>query len=153
MRNKSLVPEGYKKPEYTGYVVRIESPLTMRLSKKPKKRPVPLNLNTYRNLNRYDHADLKKSYTQYMYKTVKESYDRDTPMKRAVVTCYLQAGSNVKFDVANVGSIVDKYLCDCLTKYGVLQEDNYTVIPEVKYAFVGVKPNEPKAIILIEEIK
>ena len=59
--------------------------------------------------------------------------------------------SKRKFDLMNIGCIVDKYFSDTLVACGILEDDNMDFIPEVTFSFGG--HTEEKESYCIVEIK
>lgn len=57
------------------------------------------------------------------------------------------------FDIANVGSVIDKFFCDAVTELNKWEDDNYKQIPKVIYAFGSIDKTNPRCEIHIEEIK
>ena len=47
-------------------------------------------------------------------------------------------------DVSNPCSVIDKFTCDALSHYGVIEDDNYEVIRRVTYDFGGVDREHPR---------
>lgn len=57
-----------------------------------------------------------------------------------------------RLDVMNVGSIVDKYFSDCLTEYGIIEDDDYTHIDFASFGFGGLATEE-HVLVTITEIE
>lgn len=101
--------------------------------KKSKKKFFHLNLNQYRNAHHRTLSKVKNDFTEEVLPLVKH-----IPfLKKIRIEYYLFVGSRQSCDVPNVCSIVDKFFQDTLTKAGVLEDDNYKIVPEVSYHFGG----------------
>jgi hypothetical protein len=53
-------------------------------------------------------------------------------------TYTITSANQRKFDVANMLSVIDKFTCDALVKWGFLPDDNWQYLKEVVYKFGGV---------------
>lgn len=52
-------------------------------------------------------------------------------------------------DLMNVGSVVDKFFCDCLVKAGIIPDDNCEYLNSVRFYFGGWDKENPRAIVEI----
>ncbi len=120
-------------------------PLKVDLSKKSH---VNLNLNWYRNAHFYTLNTSKVLFKEQIWDQLK-----DLPFFTSVRLKYvIYPGSKRLLDVANIGSIIDKYFCDAMTESEHWEDDNYTVVKEVTYAFGEIDKNNPRAEVFIQEI-
>lgn len=60
--------------------------------------------------------------------------------------------TRAKFDVGNIGSIVEKFFLDALVEFGKLEDDNYVFCPTITYTFGEVDKLNPRVEIHINEI-
>ncbi len=119
----------------------------MRVKTSSKKKQA-LNLNVYRNLpHRSAHAQKKK------FEELAKKLLRGIP-PLGVITLHYEVCVETKrrLDVMNVGSIIDKYFSDCLTFHGIIKDDDYKHIPEVKFTFGGFVDKE-HVLVTITEIE
>ena len=72
--------------------------------------------------------------------------------KPIVITYTIYPKTRRLFDVANVGSVIDKFFSDCLVELGKLEDDNYKWIPKIVYQFGEVDKAYPRCEITIQEI-
>ena len=93
------------------------------------KRRVYLNLGVYRNLHYQTANKSKQAFKQIMAPQIA----RLPFYEQCEISYTLFPGTNRLCDVANICSIVDKYLCDALVELGKLPEDHYKHLPEVRY--------------------
>ena len=113
--------------------------------------------NWFLNLNNYTQASknasyrnsLKQKYHQLIKPIVKE-LDKIEGAVKIQFTIYRH--NNVKFDIGNVGAIIDKFTSDCLVDCGVIADDNYTIVKSVEYIFGGVDKHHPRCEIVITKI-
>lgn len=119
----------------------IDLPLTIKLGRKD----YALNLNIYRNAYYRTLNDIKVKFTEEVtpqilnlptYKTVSLIYTLYPKTKRLC-------------DVANICSIVDKFFCDVLVKNHKLEDDNYTIVKDVKYQIGKVDKENPRVTVTI----
>lgn len=122
-------------------MIEIDLPLTIKLGRKQ----YALNLNFYRNAYYRTLNDMKVKFTEEItpkilnlpfYKTVSLTYTLYPKSKRLC-------------DVANVCSIVDKFFCDALVKNQKLEDDNYTIVKDVKYQFGEIDKENPRVTVTI----
>lgn len=126
-------------------VYRVVLPLRVDLSKKSH---INLNLNWYRNAHFYTLNSSKVLFKEQIWDQLK-----DLPFFTSVRLKYvIYPGSKRLLDVANVGSVIDKYFCDAMTESEHWEDDNYTVVKEVTYAFGEIDKANPRAEVFIEEL-
>jgi len=128
--------------------IRFDIPLEIILPRKTKK-----DVNIILNLNNY-----KTTY----YKTLNAAKQKFTdevviPEFKADiihVDYSIYAKSRHIFDVSNVVSVLDKFLCDTIVKRGFIPDDNYNHVPEAPSGrFIEVDKNNPRAEVTITIIK
>lgn len=136
--------------------MRIILPLTVTLLRKKKPNKVwILNLNSYRNTHFQILNNAKVAYKENLRCAFFEG-DRRTPgmnlddlIPPYHFTYTIYSGSNRKFDLANVLSIVQKFTDDALIELGIITDDSFKVIPEITYRFGGVDKGNPRVELLI----
>lgn len=119
--------------------------MRMNVSKSKVK---PLNMNVYRNLHFHS-----LNYQKKAFKELVEPLLRDLPRMEQIELRY-QIFPKTKrlFDVVNVASIVDKYFSDALSEIGIIPDDNYLHIPDVRIGFGGFA-DEEYVLVTITETK
>lgn len=123
-------------------MIEIELPLEIWVS--PKKKFI-LNLNNYRNAHYQTLNTAKKKYKNFIWYTLPDvTYSNPV---RLTYTIYPKR----KCDIANVGSVVDKFACDVLVEKGILPDDNFDHVVEVSYRFGGVDKQNQRVVLTIEE--
>jgi len=123
------------------------------VSKEPHGRPFKpfyLNLNGLINIakNTFKRNSIKQRYTYNIREIVKRLPKISCPVKIIFVVHGKNKGL---FDVGNVGSVADKFLCDALVKYKIIDEDNYKFVPRVEYIYGGVDVKNPTCDVYIYE--
>jgi len=115
---------------------------------KHKWKPFYLNLNNLINLAKNTHSrnQTKKNYTKLIQPIIMGLDEIQGPVK---IIYEIYAKSKALFDIGNVGSVVDKFVCDALVSEGVLEDDNIYIIPRVEFVFAGVDVKNPRAEITI----
>lgn len=120
----------------------IHSPFRIPIS---EKKVFALNLNVYRNTNHWDLNKAKKAYKELMCEPILK-----LPIfNKITLTLVMYPKTRAKFDVGNVGSVVEKFFLDALTEFGKLEDDNYVFCPTVTYTFGEVDKNNPRVEIHI----
>jgi len=137
----------------------------MKLEKEIQRFSVPIFFNKcktkksnwFLNLNNYTQASkntsyrnsLKKKYAEIIRPVIKHLEPIKEPVK-IIYTIYRH--NKTKFDIGNVGAIVDKFTCDVLVDCGILEDDNYDYVKAVEYVWGGVDKDNPRADIEIIEL-
>ena len=135
-------------------VIVFSVPLSVhyRTSKRGKKvHEFKLNLNEYRNLH-YIHLNAaKQQFNHDIFYTVRDfkSHELAPPYR---VTYQLWAPFRVQLDLMNVCSVVDKFVCDALVKYGILIDDSYQYITAVDSRFAGIDKANPRVVVTLESV-
>lgn len=114
-------------------------------SKEGKPKVFSLNLNIYRNSNKFILNKAKQCYSELMTEPVKNLPN----FNKIKLEYVLYTGSNRKVDIMNILSITDKFFCDVLTKLGKLPDDNYQYLDYVSFKFGGVDKINPRIEIYI----
>lgn len=126
--------------------LKLTLPLKVVLPRKTKKdKNVYLNLNTYRNLHYIINNDVKKVFKEDLRENL-EGIDLGDKIN---IHYTYYANSNRKSDVANMCVVVDKFLCDALSEYGCIPDDNYDHVPEVRYSYGGVEKGNGRVEVTI----
>ena len=106
----------------------------------------PLNLNHYRNAHYRVNHKAKVEFAKQMIPMV-----QDLPQLDKIKLTYVVYFAQKRGDVANVGSIADKFFCDVLVEAKKITDDDYKHIPEVTYKYGGIsKP--PRIEVIIEQL-
>ena len=115
--------------------------------KKSKLKYFQLNMNNYRNAHYMVLNNTKREFSRIMDERYPEKIK---PLQMQIRTEYvIYCQTKIKFDIGNVGSIVQKYFEDWLVGRGVIPDDNITVIPSCEYNFGGVDKDDPRAEIFV----
>lgn len=124
----------------------ITCPVSVPVSKKGKL--YILNLNVYRNTHFLVLNKAKESFREIVTPLL-----RDIPsLQRVKLTFTHFPGSNRLCDTSNVCAVVDKFFCDALVTAGKLEDDNYTILPNVHYEHGHVDKGNGRVEVLIEPI-
>lgn len=124
----------------------IELPLYLVVGKRnPKK--VPLNLNHYRNAHFHLLNSMKIAFKALVQKQIFDFIEtQGKPSEPVKIYYQLFLPSKRKADISNILSIVDKYFQDALVECGFLEDDNYTIIPQIAYEFIAIDKENPRAV-------
>lgn len=124
---------------------RLSLPLTVEMSRMKYR----LNLNVYQRTNHYLLNSVKKKF-----------YDEITPqlldipqLEKVELHYTYYPKTYRRCDVMNVGTVVDKFLCDSLVWANILRDDCYEVIPYITFNFGGVDKENPRVEVVIKEIE
>lgn len=77
-------------------------------------------------------------YTEHL-RGVLSNLPKLEPPIRLVYT--LTTKDNRGRDLGNMCYIVDKFFCDALVHYGLIEDDNYFIIPKIWFNFKGLDKN------------
>ena len=115
----------------------IYCPLFVMVSSRKK---FILNLNNYRNLNRFSLNKAKKAYFQ----DVKYQVSKLPIWQRVAVKFTMYPRDNRTIDTSNVCSIHDKFLMDVIVTMGKLPDDDYHHDIKKVYLFGCVDRQNPR---------
>lgn len=121
-----------------------------RNSKKTRSgvKNIYFNLNQYRNWNHHASHSYKDEYELKLYDQLR-TY---TFVEIEKITYKFYAHQK-NVDLSNVCSIHDKFFCDAMTRFGVIQDDNISVIKKVEYEFIEVDKKNPRVEIYVKAIR
>jgi len=116
-------------------------PLSVPVS---KKKQVALNLNVYRNLHYQANNKAKKAVKDILRSELAEcGFMNQTYPLRFIYIIYRK--TNRAIDLMNIGSILDKYVCDALVEMGLIPDDNVKYISRVEFIDGGIDKLNPHA--------
>lgn len=127
---------------------RLESPLEVvyGASKKTgKEYKFRLNLNQYRNTHYIILNKAKAAYKDLM----KIQIDRLPSLNQVRIEYKVFPATKRIFDLSNVCTVVDKFLCDALVELGKLPDDNFNHLPEIIYSYGSVDKDNPRVEVSI----
>lgn len=131
-------------------MIKITAPIKIVLLRKTKKnKTVHINLNNYRNQNRFLEGTVKKKYCELM-KDQLFGLVFSKPINVQYVVYYGRGG---KHDRSNVLSIVEKYFLDALTHYNCIPDDNDDYVYSSHYYTGGIDREFPRVEITITEVE
>lgn len=116
---------------------------------KSKNKLFSLNLNTYRNENRFALDTAKVNFKKIMEEQIREL----PKFTKVQITYVFYPGTKHLSDVGNTCSIVDKFFADALVELGKLPDDNYLYIPELVFRMGSIDRENPRVEIFIKEIE
>jgi len=128
-------------------------PLTVTIPRKTKPgKKYSLGLNNYRNWQHHESNALKILYKEIVAKAVEKAEGKlgKPPYKFTYTIFY---STKRLFDLANIGAVVQKFADDALIELKLLEDDNYTFIPEIEYKFGGIDKENPRAELIISEFR
>ena len=115
-------------------------PLSVPVS---KRKQVALNLNVYRNLHYQTNNKAKHAMKDVLHRElVGCGLLQDFPCK-FVYTIYRKNNRGV--DLMNIGSVLDKHVCDALVEMRLIPDDNIKYIACVEFIDGGVDKLNPHA--------
>lgn len=127
--------------------MKIILPLSVTLPRKKGDKIWICNLNNYRNTHFQILNQVKIAYALQIDKELQSVDFINGPI---LLTYTVFAGSNRKFDLSNVCSVIDKFVCDAMVAQGIIKDDNYKIIREVVYKFGGIDKENPRCELMIE---
>ena len=108
-----------------------------------KKKQIALNLNVYRNLHYQTNNKAKHNMSDLLRSEIVGcGLIQDFPVK-FIYTIYRKTHRAV--DLMNIGSVVDKFVCDALVQMRLLPDDSTKYISNVEFVDGGVDKNNPHA--------
>jgi len=121
--------------------IKIKLPLYVILPRKTKEdKKAIINLNNYPHWHYITYNQIKK-----IYKALLEDQLAGLKLKGKIKISYtLFKGSNRKSDRANVLAVQDKFFCDALTEYGVIEDDNDDIIDSQHFSPTQIDKEDPR---------
>jgi hypothetical protein len=110
----------------------VELPYKVTLGKN-KRKSYSLNLNAYRNWQHY----LKNSIKQKFHKEITPLLPNIRIQNKVKIVYEIYSPNKRRFDIMNVGSIVDKMFSDSLVEAKILPDDSYEYIDNVEVVYKG----------------
>jgi hypothetical protein len=131
-------------------VATLSSPLVVYLPRKTMKdKSWILNLNVYRNTNRFTLNDVKVLYKGLM----QEQLAKLPEMEKVAVRFILFPRTCHETDTPNVCCIHDKFFMDALVSAKKLPDDTFKYYVETSYKFGQVDKANPRVDIEIYQVK
>lgn len=121
---------------------KISLPLRVSYSKNKK---LSLNLNIYRNTH---HQILNKAKVQFA-EDIQKQLVNIPKIPRVALTYIVYPPTSRRLDVSNICSIVDKFFSDVLVDRGILEDDNYDFLADVRYLFGCIDRENPRVDVYI----
>ena len=97
-----------------------------------KKKTIWLNLNNIHTMHHQQYNGVKKKMKALIADLKLDFY---YPQYKIHYGVYLP--DRLNRDVANVGAVVDKFVCDALCELGFTPEDNYKHLQHIAYEYMG----------------
>ena len=97
-----------------------------------KKKTIWLNLNNIHTMHHQQYNGVKKK----MKKIISE-LELDFYFPTYIIHYGIYLPDRLNRDVANVGAVVDKFVCDALCELGFTPEDNYKHLQHISYEYMG----------------
>jgi len=122
-------------------MVKFSVPLEVWISANKK---FILNLNNYRNTHYQTLNKAKQEYAKLISPLI-PIFKAD----KVRVEYVLYTKTKRKIDISNPCCIADKFVCDVLVDKGCIPDDDYRHVVEVKYAYGGIDPKDPRVEVTI----
>lgn len=130
--------------------VTLESPIRIVLERVTKAdRKMALNLNSFRNNHHAVNNSVKRAYHELMLPVVEGAFHGvsvGTPIR---IDYSLFVGTRKKLDISNVLCIVDKNFQDVLVEAGIIEDDNYDYVTDVRFKFGGYDKGNEHVLITV----
>lgn len=98
-----------------------------------KKKTEWLNMNQVHTMHHAKYNTLKKMMTKH----IDDNCDLSFYFEHYNIHYGIYLPNRAQRDIANVGSIVDKFVCDSLQYLGFTPDDNYRYLQFVAYEYMG----------------
>lgn len=121
---------------------KISLPLRVSYSKNKK---LSLNLNIYRNTH---YQILNKAKVQFA-EDIQKQLVNIPKIPRVALTYIVYPPTSRRLDISNICSIVDKFFSDVLVDRGILEDDNYDFLADIRYLFGCIDRENPRVDVYI----
>ncbi len=131
--------------------MKITMPLYMTKTYKTKpNKKIYINLNNYRNMNKFLEHEIKDKYQKEAITQLSLSWKTKlaTPI---TITYTLFVWDKRLKDLNNITSISDKYFSDALVEWWFIEDDNYNYVNSTINKFGGYEKGKGRLEIKIEE--
>lgn len=122
----------------------LHSPVRVSVS---KNKDFILNINHYRNFNRFSLGKAKDNYTEMM----REQIIQLPRLSKIRVRYIVYQPTKAKCDLMNIVSIHSKFFLDALQKHKRIVDDNYEYVLGEETAWGGVDKENPRVEIELWE--
>ena len=129
-------------------MIKLELPVYWQ---EKKNKTVLVSMNNYRNYPYFTQNRLKRDYHDLIKSFVlKQKFE---PLRREYEIRYKLYYKNSKCDMANIISMIDKFLNDALKENGIIADDNVKIYKKITGEVAGQDKRNPRVEIEIEELK
>ncbi len=112
-------------------VITFQVPMSIDVGVR-KKKTIYLNMNNIHTMHHQQYNGIKKKMKALVAEMGLDFYFEGWRVHYGI---YLP--DRLKRDVANVGSIVDKFVCDAIVELGFAPDDNYNYLQHVTFEYMG----------------
>ena len=110
-----------------------------------------LNLNAFTQIAKC--PSLRNKVKQNYQELITPLLANIKPIKGQISLTYtLYVGSKRRSDLSNICCIIDKYFSDTLVNAGIIEDDSYEYIKEVKYLYGGYDKENPRCEVEIKQV-
>jgi len=116
-------------------MIKITLPVFVKKHYKTKKdKNIYINLNNYRNRNRFLEHEIKESYQKIVIEKIRDKNIStiETPL---YIKYILYVWDKRLKDTNNILCIADKYVSDALVEWNFIEDDNYNFIKDTRFRF------------------
>ena len=129
-------------------MIKLELPVYWQ---EKKDKTVLVSMNKYRNYPYFTQNRLKRDYHSLIKSFVlKQKFE---PLRGEYEIRYKLYYKNSKCDMANIISMIDKFLNDALKENGIIADDNVKIYKKITGEVAGQDKRNPRVEIEIEELK
>lgn len=127
-------------------MIKLTCPVKIEMGSK-KLRTYYLNLNNYRNWHYQVSNKLKVMFKGLMHSQLKDI----KPVKEVhSITYTIFFGSKRRADLMNIGTVVDKFLCDALQEYNIIPDDDKEFLHTFIFEYGGIDKGNPRVEVTID---
>lgn len=106
-----------------------------------------LNLNNYRNWHYQVSNNLKKKFKDLMHSQL---YPLEPVKEIHSIKYVIFFGSKRRSDLMNVGTVIDKFLCDALQSYNIIPDDDKEFLHTFIFEYGGIDKGNPRVEVTID---
>lgn len=105
-----------------------------------KKKKFYINLNQYRNTHYFT---LNKAKTEFSL-LVQDQISKLPKFSQVSLEYKVFPPTARDLDIMNICSVADKFFCDALVEYGILEDDNYHIVNSITNTFGSIDKHNPR---------
>lgn len=107
--------------------------------------PIYINIGKSKKKNHYINMNSARNWPFHLSNNLKKKFKAAIEDRLPTEICYskyrleyvIYLPNKLKRDIMNIGSMIDKFTNDALVELGIVEEDNYNHLQDVRFSYGG----------------